>query len=151
MKVHEFDDRNITWHKVDWLDHVEFYVYKADEENRIVDVLFKFAANSKAMLHRHKTPYVTFVVQGELRFYRPNGELKEIRPVGSYVSGVANGEPHLEGGGDEDAIVFFSNRNVENAMYEFLDGNLQPTVILGFEDFKTLLEAQGQAKWQTAA
>lgn len=151
MKVHEFDDRNITWRKVDWLDHVEFYVYKADEENRIVDVLFKFAANSKAMLHRHKTPYVTFVVQGELRFYRPNGELKEIRPVGSYVSGVANGEPHLEGGGDEDAIVFFSNRNVENAMYEFLDGNLQPTVTLGFEDFKAQLEAQGRAKWQTAA
>jgi quercetin dioxygenase-like cupin family protein len=151
VKVHEFDDRNIAWRKVDWLDHVEFYVYKADEENRIVDVLFKFAANSKAMLHRHKTPYVTFVVQGELRFYRPNGELKEIRPVGSYVSGAANGEPHLEGGGDEDAIVFFSNRNVENAMYEFLDANLQPTVTLGFEDFKAQLEAQGQAKWQTAA
>jgi quercetin dioxygenase-like cupin family protein len=151
VKVHEFDDRNITWRKVDWLDHVEFYVYKADEENRIVDVLFKFAANTKAMLHRHKTPYVTFVVQGELRFYRPNGELKEIRPIGSYVSGVANGEPHLEGGGDEDAIVFFSNRNVENAMYEFLDDTLQPTVTLGFEDFKAQLEAQGRAKWQTAA
>ncbi|MEO8421874.1 MAG: regulator [Hyphomicrobium sp.] len=151
MKVHEFDDRNITWRKVDWLDHVEFYVYQADEENRIVDVLFKFAANTKAMLHRHKTPYITFVVQGELRFYRPNGELKEIRPTGSYVSGVANGEPHLEGGGDEDAIVFFSNRNVENAMYEFLDANLQPTVTLGFDDFKAQLEAQGRAKWQSAA
>ncbi len=151
MKVHEFDDRNITWRKVDWLDHVEFYVYQADEKNRIVDVLFKFAANTKAMLHRHKTPYITFVVQGELRFYRPNGELKEIRPTGSYVSGVANGEPHLEGGGDEDAIVFFSNRNVENAMYEFLDANLQPTVTLGFDDFKAQLEAQGRAKWQSAA
>ena len=151
MKIHEFDDRNITWRKVDWLDHVEFYVYQCDEQSRIVDVLFKFAANTKAMLHRHKTPYITFVVQGELRFYRPNGELKEIRPTGSYVSGVANGEPHLEGGGDEDAIVFFSNRNVENAMYEFLDANLQPTVTLGFDDFKAQLEAQGRAKWQSAA
>lgn len=151
MKVNEFDDRNITWGKVDWLDHVEFYVYKADEENRIVDVLFKFAANTKAMLHQHKSPYITFVVQGELRFYRPNGELKEIRPTGSYVSGTANGEPHLEGGGDEDAIVFFSNRNVEDALYVFLDDNMQPTVTLGFDDFKTLLKAQGGAKWQTAA
>lgn len=151
MKVHEFDDRNITWHRVDWLDHVEFYVYKVDEENRIVDVLFKFAANKKAMLHQHKTPYVTFVVQGELRFYRPNGELKEIRPTGSYVSGVANGEPHLEGGGDEDAIVFFSNRNVEDALYVFLDDKLQPVVTLRLEDVKALLEAQGKAKWQTAA
>ncbi|HUA76661.1 MAG TPA: hypothetical protein VMA86_03250, partial [Acetobacteraceae bacterium] len=101
MPTPAFDDRNITWYRLDWLDHVEFYVYKADEENRIVDVLFKFAANTRAMLHRHKAPYITFVVQGELRFYRPNGVLKEIRPTGSYVSGVANAEPHLEGGGDE--------------------------------------------------
>jgi quercetin dioxygenase-like cupin family protein len=151
MTDHQFDDSNITWRRLDWLDDVEFYVYKADEENRIVDVLFKFAANSKVALHRHKAPYVTFVVQGELRFYRPNGDLKEIRPTGSYVSGVANGESHLEGGGDEDVIVFFSNRNVEDALYEFLDENMQPTVTLGFDDFKAQLEAQGGAKWQAAA
>lgn len=150
MNDHIFDDRNITWRKLDWLDHVEFYVYKVDEVNRIVDVVFKFAANQKAALHQHKTPYITLVVQGELRFYRPNGELKEIRPVGSYVSGIADGEPHLEGGGDEDAIVFFSNRNVEDDLYVFLDENLQPTVTLRFDDFKAQYEAQGKAKWQTS-
>lgn len=149
--THKFDDQNITWHRIDWLDHVEFYVYKVDEENRIVDVLFKFAANTKAMLHRHKAPYITFVAQGELRLYQTSGELKEIRPTGSYVSGEANGEPHWEGGGDEDAIVFFSNRNVEDALYEFLDENMQPTVTLRFDDFKAQLEAQGRAKWQAAA
>ncbi len=148
---YKFDEGNIVWRKLDWLDHVEFYVYKVDEENRIVDVIFKFAANQKAALHRHKAPYITFVVQGELRFYRPDGALKEIRPTGSYVSGVANGEPHLEGGGEEDAIVFFSNRNVEDALYEFLDENLQPTVTLRFDDFKAQLEAQGKPKWHTAA
>ncbi len=73
---YKFDERNIVWRKLDWLDHVEFYVYKVDEENRIVDVIFKFAANQKAALHRHKAPYITFVVQGELRFYRPDGTLK---------------------------------------------------------------------------
>lgn len=151
MQTHEFDDQNIEWRTLDWLDHISFYVYKVDEENRIVDVLFKFAANKKVMLHRHKAPYITFVVQGELRFYRPNGELKEIRPVGSYVSGVANGEPHLEGGGDEDAIVLFSNRNVEDALYQFLDDDQKPIVTLGFADFKAQFEAQGRSKWQTAA
>ena len=151
MITHKVDDANITWYKIDWLPDLEFYVYKVDEENRIIDILFKFAANSKVQLHRHKSPYITFVIHGELRFYRPNGELKEIRPTGSYVSGVANGEPHLEGGGDEDAIVFFSNREVEGALYEFLDENLQPTVTLGFDDFKTQLEEQGKPKWQSAA
>ncbi len=151
MSTHKFDDKNITWHKLDWLPDLEFYVYKVDEENRIIDILFKFAANSKVQLHRHKAPYITFVIQGELRFYRPDGELKEIRPTGSYASGVANGEPHVEGGGDEDAIVFFSNREVEGPLYEFLDENLQPTVTLGFDDFKAQLEEQGRPKWQSAA
>ncbi len=90
-----FDDSILTWHKLDWLEHVWYYVYDVDRQNGIVDALFKFAPNSKAMLHQHKTPYVTLVLQGELRFYRPNGALKEIRPTGSYVKGVANGEPHL--------------------------------------------------------
>ena len=151
LQPYKFDESNIVWRRLDWLDHVEFYVYKVDEENRIVDVIFKFAANQKVALHRHKAPYITFVAQGELRFYRPDGELKEIRPTGSYVSGIANGEPHLEGGGDEDAIVFFSNRNVEDALYEFLDENMQPTVTLRFDDFKAQLEAQGKPTWQTAA
>jgi quercetin dioxygenase-like cupin family protein len=149
LQSYKFDEGNIVWRKLDGLDHVEFYVYKVDDENRIIDVIFKFAANQKVALHRHKAPYITFVVQGELRFYRPDGELKEIRPTGSYVSGAANGEPHFEGGGDEDAIVFFSNRNVEEALYEFLDENLQPTVTLRFDDFKAQLEEQGEPVWRT--
>ena len=144
MQPHKFDDSNLTWRTLDWLEHVSFHICNIDEENRIVDVIFKFAANTQAMLHQHKTPYITLVMQGELRFYRPNGDFKEVRPIGSYVCGVANGEPHREGGGDQDAIVFFSNRNVEDAMYEFLDDELRPVVTVGFSDFKTLFEAQGQ-------
>lgn len=151
MANYTFDDRILTWSKIDWLENVWFYVYGVDRKNGIVDVVFKFAPNSKAMLHQHKTPYVTLVLQGELRFYRPNGELKEIRPTGSYVTGVADGEPHLEGGGDQDAIVFFSNRNVEDALYTFLDDKMQPTVTLRVGDFEEALQAQGRARWLPAA
>lgn len=147
----KFDDSNLTWSQIDWLKHIWFYVYDVDRKNGIVDVMFKFAANSKVMLHQHKSPYVTLVLQGELRFYRPNGEFKEVRPAGSYVKGVADGEPHLEGGGNEDAIVFFSNRNVEDDLYVFLDENMQPSVTLRIGDFEEALQAQGRAKWLPAA
>jgi hypothetical protein len=138
---HKFDERNITWREIDWLEHVSFHVYNVDENNRIVDVIFKFAANKQVLLYQHKVPYVTLVLQGELRLYRANGDLIEIRPIGSYVSGDANGEPHRECGGDQEAIVFFSNRNVEDAMYEFLDDDLNATVTLGITDFKAQLDA----------
>ena len=151
MQNFKFDDSNLSWSKLDWLDHVWFYVYDVDRKNGIVDVIFKFAPNSKAMLHQHKSPYVTLVLQGELRFYRPDGSLKEIRPAGSYVKGAANGEAHLEGGGEQDAIVFFSNRNVEDALYEFRDENGQPSITLRIGDFEDALQAQGRAKWLPAA
>ena len=140
MQVNAFDDSNITWRTLDWLEHVSYYVYAVDEENRIVDVMFKFAPNQRVMLHQHKVPYITLVLQGELRFYRPNGDLKEIRPCGSYVLGAANAEPHTEGAGDQEAIVFFSNRNVTGDMYEFLDDDLKQFQMLGIADFKVQLD-----------
>jgi quercetin dioxygenase-like cupin family protein len=142
MSTLPFGTRNIKWNTIDGFDHIAFHVYAVDEAKRIVDILFKFDANSRIAMHRHKADYITFVVQGELRIYRPNGDLKEIRPVGSYVAGNADGEPHTEGGGDQDVIAFYSNRNVENLVYEILDENMTVVTTFGIPEFKALLEAQ---------
>lgn len=142
MSTLPFDTRDIRWSTLDNLPHVAYHVCAVDEEKRIVDILFKFDANAKIVLHRHKADYITLVLQGELRIYRPNGELKEIRPVGSYVAGKANGEPHTEGGGDQDVIAFFSNRNVDNVIYEILDENRATVATFGIAEFKALMEAQ---------
>jgi hypothetical protein len=151
MQTNTFDDSKLTWSKIDWLEHVSFYVYDVDRKNGIVDIIFKFDANSKVMLHQHKVPYITLVLQGELRFYRPNGDLKEIRPIGSYVMGAADAEAHTEGGGDQEAIVFFSNRNVEDELYVFFDDSMRPVATLRIGDFEDALRAQGRAKWLAAA
>ncbi len=104
--------------------------------------MFKFAANKQVVLHRHHADYMTLVLQGELRIYRANGELKEVRSLGSYVATRAGGEPHTDGAGSEDAIAFFSNRGQDGTIYEILDENLNTVATLGLQDFKTLLEAQ---------
>lgn len=132
----QFDDSKITWRQLEWLDHVSYFVYDVDEQRRIVDIIFKFEPNKQVMLHQHRVPYITLVMQGELRFHRANGDLYEIRPTGSYVHGVADGPPHTEGAGDQEAIVYFSNRDVEDTLYEFLDEDLNPVHVLGIADFK---------------
>jgi quercetin dioxygenase-like cupin family protein len=142
MSTLPFDTRNIRWNTIDGFDHVAFHVCAVDEDKRIVDILFKFDAHAKIVLHRHRADYITLVLQGELRIYRANGELKEVRPVGSYVTGKADGEPHTEGGGDQDVIVFFSNRNVDNVVYEILDENLNIVTTFGVEEFKALFDQQ---------
>ncbi len=138
-----FDDSNIVWRTIEGIDHLAYHIYDVDETGRIVDLLFKFAANQQIALHRHRAAYRTLVVQGELRIYRANGELKEVRPVGSYVMAEAGGEPHREGGGDQDVIVFFSNRTVEDVIYEILDDDLNIVASFGMAEFKELLSAQG--------
>ncbi len=139
-----YDTRNIRWHTLEGFPHLAYHICAVDEDKRIVDILFKFDANSKIATHRHRCDYVTLVLQGELRIYRANGELKEIRPVGSYVSTPGDGEPHTEGGGDQDVIAFFSNRNVAGPVYEILDADLNTVGTLGIPEFKALLEGQGQ-------
>jgi hypothetical protein len=127
---------------IEGFPHLAYHICAVDETKRIVDILFKFDANAKIALHRHKADYITLVLQGELRIYRANGELKEIRPVGSYVAGTADGEPHTEGGGDQDVIAFFSNRNVDGLVYEILDDAQTIVATFGMAEFKQLLAAQ---------
>ena len=50
-------------------------ILNIDDEAKIVDVLFKFAANEKILLHKHTAAFNTFVVKGEHRIYTPEGEL----------------------------------------------------------------------------
>jgi len=138
----EFDDRLISWHPLEGFENIAYHVYDVDEKNGIVDVLFKFAAHGTIGLHRHKAPYRTLVLQGELRIYRANGELKEVRPTGSYITSSSDSEPHTEGAGNVDAIVFFSNRNVGDVIYEILDEDLKVIASFGPREFQALRDVQ---------
>ncbi|MFD0987853.1 cupin domain-containing protein [Methyloligella solikamskensis] len=144
MPTKAFDDTHINWRTIDGIDHLAYHICEVDAENGTVDLLFKFDANSKIALHNHMVPYRTLILQGELRIYRANGELKEIRPVGSYVS-AGPGESHTEGGGDQDVIAFFSNRNVKDVVYEILDENREVVATFGIPEFSALLEEQKAA------
>ena len=108
----QFNESEIDWKPApgpdgEPLDHVSLSFLKVDENAKIVDLLFKFSANEKIQMHRHCSNYSTFTVQGELKTYYPDGSLKSVRPAGVFKAGTP-GEPHTEGGGDEDVIVYTS-------------------------------------------
>jgi len=142
MASYNFDDRNIHWNKLGDFEHLVYSVLDIDEKNKIVDVLFKFAANQQVVLHRHMAHNNTLVIQGEHRLYEPNGEIKEIRPVGSYTSSPPSNDPHREGGGDQDVVVFFSIRGSDGVLYEILDDDFNLLVTLSMQDIIGLYKAQ---------
>lgn len=134
-QLYKFDDRNIRWHKLGDLDHLVFAMLDVDEDRKVVDFIIKFDPNERIVLHRHLVLTNTLVVQGEHRLYEPTGELKEIRPVGSYTSSPP-GEPHQEGGGEDGCVVFYSTRgDRQGLMFELLDNSMNVIGTLGMEDF----------------
>ncbi len=137
MQIYHFDDRNITWQAVEAIG-AQIYVLAVDDVLGISDVLIRFQPNKPGKLHRHLCDFSTFVLQGELWFWRPDGSFKEIRPAGSYVQVAANGEPHSEGAGDQMAIVLFSFRGTTGDMILYLNEEFR----LGFADFKAVLDYQ---------
>lgn len=144
MTNYLFDDTNIKWQTLGEFEHLLYSILDIDEQNQIIDMLFKFAAHQQIVLHRHKVLNKTFVIQGEHRLYEADGKLKEVRAVGSYTSSLPSDEPHREGGGDVDVIVFFSIRGNDGVLYEILDDDLNIIATLGMQDFVNLYKEQMQ-------
>ena len=83
INIANFDESKVNWQRLPDLDHLWLSILDVDDTAKVVDVLFKFAANEKIVLHRHVSAFHTFFVQGEHRIYEPSGDLKEVRPVGT--------------------------------------------------------------------
>lgn len=135
-----FDDSNIGWQRFGDVEHLWLSVLDVDARNRIVQVLFKFAANQQIVLHRHKTTNKTFVIQGEHRLYHPDGRLKEIRPTGRYTVSPPSDDPHREGGGDQDVVVMFTIYGENDALYELLDDQMNVVASISIDDFAKLID-----------
>ena len=129
-----FDDRNINWQPLGEFKHLLLAVYHIDEARKIVDFVIKYEPNERIVTHRHLAQTSTLVIQGEHRIYEPNGELKEVRTVGGYTSS-APAEPHSEGGGAEGAVVFYSLRADDHALFELFDDDQKLIASLGIADF----------------
>ena len=137
--LYSFDKSKINWQPLPGVDHAQLSILDVDDTAKIVDILFKFSANEKIVLHRHVSAFNTFVVQGEHRIYNPDGELTEIRPVGTYKAGLPDIKPHREGGGEEDVIILFSLRPYNNGpIYEILDDNQEVESTMTFDDLKEM-------------
>lgn len=135
MTIYNFNDRNIQWHTLDGVEHLIYSIQDIDVDNKIVDVLFKLEPDKQILLHRHKDLNKSLVIQGEHRIFAVNGDLKEVRPVGSYTTSPASNEPHTECGGSEGAVVLFSIRGEGGVLYELLDAQQNLIGTLGFQDF----------------
>jgi hypothetical protein len=81
-----FDDRHICCYTLGDFKHFVFAMLDVDVPGKIVDFVLKFPANEKIFLHRQLALTNTLVVPGDHILYEPNGQVTEVRRVGSYTS-----------------------------------------------------------------
>jgi len=93
-------------------------------------------------MHRHVTTTSLLVVQGELHLtdHLPGGEkVQKVRRTGDYHFTTGDEHPHMERGGPDGALVFYSHHCPDGRMYELLDEDL--TV------FKTVMMDEFYERW----
>ena len=127
--------------EVDWKDFITTgCYYKLLDVNvgaRTADMIVKFDPDARCMYHRHVAPCTSLVLEGELHIIdqTSTGEkLRVVKPAGTYTSGVED-DLHVEGGGENGVIVYFSMRGSSDRIYDLLDSNLNLKRAITIHDF----------------
>ena len=130
-----FDTSKIKW-KPFLTDGCYYRVLHVDVPAKTAEMLVKFDPHCQCLNHRHTAVVSTLVLEGEQRIhdYTPQGEVVRVKPAGTYsVGGV--GEVHVEGGGEDGAVLLFNMRAPGDVIYEALDKELRLKRAITVEDF----------------
>lgn len=78
--------------------------------------------------HRHVATTTSFVLAGEHRvtdLFDDGTTHERVKPVGTYGLSTGDLHPHLERGGEQGAVIFFSNHTANGLLYEIIDEDLK--------------------------
>jgi len=140
---YKYDTSNIDWKP--FITQGCFYkLFHVDVKRGLAEMIVKFEANSQCMHHRHVATTTTMVLEGELVVRETvDGEEKiKIKSAGSYSIG-GEGEVHIEGSGEKQAIIFFSMKTDSDIIYELLNPDLSLKKAITLTEF----EEDWKEKW----
>ena len=125
--------------------HHDLCILGYDRDAGTIDLMIRFdSQGGHCHAHRHITTTSVLVLEGEqhLDELRPDGErVHKVRKAGDHHLTTGDPYPHLERGGPEGAVLFFSHHTDDGRLYEIVDedGNVISTVTID-----SLIEGWGQ-------
>jgi hypothetical protein len=114
----------------------ELCVLGHDRDAGTIDLLIRFdAEGGHCQAHRHLTTTSVLVLEGEqhLDELRPDGSrVHKVRTAGTHHLTPGDPYPHLERGGPDGAVLFFSHHTDDGRLYDIveLDGTVVHTVTI---------------------
>ena len=109
-----------------------------DLDSRSCDFLLRFGPNGgHCPRHRHVGITSTLVLEGEhhVTELRSDGStVEKVKPVGTHGLSTGDEHAHLERGGPDGAVIFFSNQAPNGVLYELIDAEGNVIAEVGIED-----------------
>ncbi len=101
-----------------------------------IDFLSKWAPNAYCHYHRHLGPTTLLVLEGEHHVVEttPTETVHKVRTAGHFARNLG-GDVHMEYGGPQGAVVFFSVEAVDGKLFDVLDAKGKVLVTATIDDF----------------
>lgn len=134
-RMFRFDSSAVEWKK--FLTEGCYYrILDVNVPARTADMLVKFEPGARCLHHRHVATTMSLVLEGALHVIEktPGGEKESVKPAGTFSAGSTN-EVHVEGGGDDGVVVYFSMRGDSDHIYDFVDENMNLKRAITIQDF----------------
>lgn len=135
MIRHPFDASRYKWREVKGEPELpykvrhDYTILGYDLAAGTLDMVVRWAGDGgHCPMHRHTSTTTILVLEGEQHLWDvlPDGSKGEerIRRAGDYALTVGDAHPHLERGGAEGGLAFFSNHSNDGKLYELVDEDL---------------------------
>ena len=125
--------------------HHELSILGFDRDAGTIDLLIRFDdKGGHCHAHRHITTTSVLVLEGEqhLDELRPRGErVHKVRRAGEYHLTAGDPFPHMERGGPDGAVIFFSHHTDDGSLYEIVDGDNNAVSVVTIDSLVSMWES----------
>ena len=139
---HPDTGENIQWKAFNDMPGFVYKVLNVDEKRREIDMLFRFDPDSFCFNHRHVTKVTSIVLEVDhvvREFDEAGNERVSVRKTGQFCVSDG-GDAHIEGGGENGAVVLFNFRGDTDHIYDIMDDELNVVRQVYIQDFKRTLD-----------
>jgi len=148
----DFDPSNLRWMvsngdgSTSYRIHQETSILGYDRAAGTLDMLVRFDnCGGHCPAHRHITTTSVLVLAGEqhLDDMLPGGQrVHKVRKAGEYHLTTGDTHPHMERGGSDGALVFYSHHTNDGRLYELVDEKGEVIYVVTLDDLANAWEAQ---------